>query len=79
MWGEKSVTLLISLFLNPENKTLGGEALGTNQTSESEATGLDMANKLIHVIIKRLLISLGVWCCKPSGTDLRMSVLDQIQ
>jgi hypothetical protein len=45
------VASLISLFLNPENKTLGGEALGADQTTENEATGLDMAKKLIHVII----------------------------
>jgi hypothetical protein len=50
MWGEKSVTLLISLFLNPENKILGGEALGADEATDNETTGLDMAKKLIHVI-----------------------------
>lgn len=45
---------LIAMFLNPENKTLGGEALVKDQTTESESTGLEMARKLISVILLRL-------------------------
>jgi hypothetical protein len=36
--------------LNPENKTLGGDALGSEKPTENEITGLDMAKKLIYVI-----------------------------
>ena len=79
MWGEKSVASLISLFLNPENKTLGGEAFGADQTTDSEATGLDMAKKLIYVMLEKSLISLGIRRDKFIRDDLRMSVLDQIQ
>lgn len=58
-WGEKSLKNMIEIFLNPQNDTLGGEALGKaasivslekSDDQSDEPSSLLTAEKLVKVM-----------------------------
>ena len=66
---------MISLFLNPGNKTFGGNALG-DQTSDNDHTALNSAKKLIQVETNRII--LGSSTGSFNWSNLRLPILNQI-
>lgn len=69
-WKEKAVYQMIEIFLNPENETLGGDAMDATdkidaEKSDTELLGVLTADKLLQVIsalyLDRYLFSSSTW------------------